>query len=26
VEQGDGAVDPNSAVAICTDLHRPKSK
>jgi peroxiredoxin Q/BCP len=25
VEQGDGAVNPNSAVAICTDLHKPKS-
>jgi thioredoxin-dependent peroxiredoxin len=24
VEQGDGAVDPNSAVAICTDLRKPK--
>jgi hypothetical protein len=26
VEQGDGAVDPNSAVAICTDLHKPKAQ
>ena len=26
VEQGDGAVNPNNAVAICTDLHKPKSK
>jgi peroxiredoxin len=25
VEQGDGAVNPNDAVAICTDLHKPKS-
>ncbi len=22
VEQGDGAVNPNSAVSICTDLHK----
>jgi thioredoxin-dependent peroxiredoxin len=22
VEQGDGAVDPNTAVSICTDIHR----
>jgi peroxiredoxin len=23
VEQGDSAVDPNSAVSICTGLHKP---
>jgi len=22
IEQGDGAVDPNSAVSICTDIHK----
>jgi thioredoxin-dependent peroxiredoxin len=22
VEQGDGAVDPNSAVSVCTNLHK----
>lgn len=25
VEQGGGAVNPNSAVAICTDLHKKQS-
>lgn len=25
VEQGDGAVNPNSAVSICTDLHKKQS-
>jgi peroxiredoxin len=23
VEQGSSAVDPNTAVSICTDLHKP---
>ncbi len=23
VEQGDSAVDPNSAVSVCTGLHKP---
>jgi len=23
VEQGDGAVNPNSAVSVCTGLHKP---
>ena len=22
IEQGDGAVDPNTAVSICTDIHK----
>jgi len=26
VEQGDGAVDPNSAVSMCTNLHEKHSK
>lgn len=26
VEQGDGAVNPNSALAICTNLHKPKGQ
>jgi peroxiredoxin len=25
VEQGDSAVDPNSAVSVCTGLHKPKA-
>ena len=26
VEQGDSAVDPNSAVTICTGLHKPRAQ
>jgi peroxiredoxin len=26
VEQGDSAVNPNSAVSICTGLHKPKGE
>jgi len=26
VEQGDGAVDPNSAVSVCTGLHNKHTK
>jgi len=25
IEQGDGAVNPNTAVSICTDIHRKHS-
>jgi peroxiredoxin len=25
VEEGDGAVDPNTAMSVCTDLHKKQS-
>ena len=25
IEEGDGAVDPNTAMSVCTDLHKKQS-